>query len=57
MSARFDRLNRLLPWFYDYSKLTGNPFSLIWEVPILVATACITLRPDRHKADDEFLFS
>jgi len=59
MSARFDshRLNYLLPWFYEYSILTRNPCSLIWEVPIRVATSCVTSRPDRHRADNEFLFS
>jgi len=59
MSARFDshRLNYLLPWLYEYNKLTRNPCSLIWEVPIHVATSCITSRPNRHKADNEFLFA
>ena len=29
---------------YEYSKLTGK-FSLIWEVPIHIATAYVKLRP------------
>jgi len=49
--------NFFLPLFYEYGKLACNRCSLIWEVPIHVATSYVSSRPDWHKADNEFSFS